>query len=61
MGESYRVVYVTQSVRINDPQRGIVVDKHITFPSFQAAVQFARTVKSTDTDRVIGKPLVEEA
>jgi hypothetical protein len=61
MATSYKVQYLTQKIRVKDPQYGIVVTKEVSFPTFMSAVGFARTIGNTEDERIIGKPLVEEA
>lgn len=56
----YRVVYLTQRVQVTDPLYGLVLDKEVRFPSFQSAVSFARAVRPSDDERIVGKPLIEE-
>ena len=59
MSFEYRVVYRTQKVQVNDPSYGQFVDKVVQFPTFLTAVNFARTVRSDELERVLGKPCVE--
>lgn len=61
MSIQYRVNYLTQRVQVTDPLCGLVIDKEVKFPSFSAAVSFARDVqKQNDSERVVGKPVIEQ-
>jgi hypothetical protein len=55
--------YVHWTVRRIDPKdtlHGLLLDKEVSFPTFPAAVAFARAIRTPINEEMVGKPLLEE-
>lgn len=54
------VHWTVRRINPNDLLHGLLLDKQVSFPSFPAAVAFARAIKTPLNEEIVGKPLLEE-